>query len=189
VIAYLALSDREIDRTGGSICHVFFTSGRRFREQRGMQGRPINRRKQAISLAMQGNHVPDTYLHACSRAAAGSGTIDWSSSSSIYPRPMHQRWIDPCAMLGPRSMTLFNVAFGTDEHMHAVETGVEGLSPSRPMHAWQPAALHDRSIHSKQGARANGRWRRACTCALPESRAGPHHHTTWQDKFPSTLVT
>jgi len=37
-----------------------------------------HRRKQAISLAMQGNHVPDTYLHARARLPAGSGTIDWS---------------------------------------------------------------------------------------------------------------
>jgi hypothetical protein len=85
---YLALSERSIGQVDLScVLHVRTrvpgTTGH------ARDRRPINRRKQAISLAMQGNHVPDTYLRA--RARLPATRYDRSIIFFFHTRPIRDR--------------------------------------------------------------------------------------------------
>jgi len=169
------------------------------------KGPTANQSAQASNLACNARKPCAGHVPTCPRAAAGNAVR--SIDHLLLPYPSHQRSIHaPCLVLDPWLCST-SIAFGTD--VHAVETGVEGVSPSfergcgehghyrptpslhhllPPLATSQPAtaiamaACTARSIRSKQGARANGRWRRAYVRApgKPGRTPPPHDATGWE---------
>lgn len=208
----LPRSLREIDRTGRSVmCSSRQDSGSR-NNGACKDGQSIGASKQSRLRCKETMCRTRTYVPA-RRSCAAAGNAVRSIDHLLRPYPSHQRSIHaPCLVLDPWLCST-SIAFGTD--VHAVETGVEGVSPSfergcgehghyrptpslhhllPPLATSQPAtaiamaACTARSIRSKQGARANGRWRRAYVRAPGKpGRTPPPHDVTGQDRMRETF--